>query len=206
MHWNSKYMYERHGAPRITAGARVLEIGPDKFPISTTQEVSAASVACWDTVDFDRSNEPSADLTYVMEDSYTFPIPDESYDVVLAANVIEHVPKPWKWLPNVARLVRPGGLVITVVPVSWPFHEAPLDCWRMYPDGLRALYEDSGLEVLVAEWGSIELENWARKFPRWKYQMQLLSGPLLWLTWKSHYRWRNAGAYDTIVVGHKPGG
>jgi hypothetical protein len=26
----------------------------------------------------------------------------------------------------------------------WPFHEYPIDCWRAYPDGMTALYEEGG--------------------------------------------------------------
>jgi hypothetical protein len=39
------------------------------------------------------------------------------------------------------------------------------------------------------------------EFPRRKNRMQLLSGPLLWVTWSTYYCWRDAGVYDTIAVG-----
>src|SRR3954454_12021003 len=145
-------MFDRYGADCITTGDRVLEIGPDLIPSSYRGRVSV-EVGSWETLDF--AGRPG--VTHGTEDPYHFPLPDDGYDVVLSGQVIEHVPKIWRWMPELARIVRPGGVVITVAPISWPFHEAPVDCWRMYPDGLCALYEDAGLTVEVAEWGSAEL-------------------------------------------------
>ena len=55
-----------------------------------------------------------------------------------------------------SRICKPGGLVITIGPVSWPYHEAPIDCWRAYPEGMRALHEDAGLVVELAIVESLE--------------------------------------------------
>jgi hypothetical protein len=38
----------------------------------------------------------------------------------------------------------------------WVYHEAPIDCWRMFPEAMRALYEEAGLIVELREWGSLE--------------------------------------------------
>jgi hypothetical protein len=48
---------------------------------------------------------------------------------------------------EVARVTRAEGLVITVAPTSWPFHSYPMDCWRIYPEGMKALSADAGLDV-----------------------------------------------------------
>lgn len=193
-------MFERHAAPFIHERADVLEIGPDTIP-STYRCHTPAAIASWHTLDFER-NEP---LTYTIEDGYSFPIEDDSYDVVISGQVIEHVPKPWRWLPEVARVTRRGGTVITVAPVTWPYHEAPVDCWRVYPDGLRALYDEAGLDVVLAEWGSIELEAIVRRLPKRiphpQLQLQRLSTALLLLS--EHTRWKNQGSYDTVAVGRK---
>ncbi len=50
---------------------------------------------------------------------------------------------------ELSRVVRPGGYIVTVNPVSWPYHEAPIDCWRVFPDGMQALLDDAGLEMVV---------------------------------------------------------
>jgi hypothetical protein len=57
---------------------------------------------------------------------------------------------------EVARVCKPGGLVVTINPVSWKYHLAPVDCWRIYPDGMKALYEDAGLEMRESVCESLE--------------------------------------------------
>ena len=96
---------------------------------------------------------------------YSFPVPDETYDVVLSGQVIEHVRKIWVWMREVARVCKAGGIVITINPVSWPYHEAPIDCWRAYPEGMKALYEDSKLEVIFSGWESLEEPQFRNYMP-----------------------------------------
>lgn len=200
MHRNSELMFERYARDRIRDGDRVLEIGPDQLP-STYQQAVMCQPAAWETMDFAVRDG----LTHTLVDPYSFPLADDSFDVVLSCQVIEHVPKIWRWMPELVRVVRPGGLVITVAPVSWPYHEAPVDCWRMYPDGLSALYEDSGLVVELAEWGSPEMEHALRRMPRRLQERkvsQYLSTAILLL--HKGARLPLQGAFDTVVVGRKP--
>ena len=64
--------------------------------------------------------------------------------------------KIWLWIKELTRVCKVGGLVITINPVSWPYHEHPIDCWRAFPEGMRALYEDASLEVLLSIFESLE--------------------------------------------------
>jgi SAM-dependent methyltransferase len=163
VHRNSRLLFEKHALGYFREATRVLEIGPDGFPSAYRQSVEArcGRLPAWDTLDLFRDPR----LTFVASSEYSFPVESERYDVVLSGQVIEHVRKPWVWMREVARVCKTGGIVITINPVSWPYHEAPIDCWRAYPEGLRALYEDAALEVLVSEWGSLELEGFRRYLP-----------------------------------------
>src|SRR5262249_10324742 len=125
MHTNSKLLFERYAKHLVVATSRVLEIGPDAFPSSYQSMVDDPSVA-WDTLD--RTSD--ARLTYSAAPEYAFPVPDDAYDIVLSGQVIEHVPRIWVWIKEVARVCKRGGIVVTISPVSWPYHEAPVDCWR----------------------------------------------------------------------------
>jgi ubiquinone/menaquinone biosynthesis C-methylase UbiE len=151
MHENSILLFRNHALPCFAAGMKVLEIGPDAFPSTYQRQVTVPNLT-WDTLDiFD-----SPKLTYPKCDVYHFPIPDNHYDIVCSGQVIEHVGKIWRWMAELARITKPGGLVITINPVSWPYHQAPIDCWRIYPEGMKALSEDSGLVVEKSFWGSLE--------------------------------------------------
>ena len=196
MHENSRLMFERYGRPFIRAGDRVLEIGPDAIP-STYQRATLGQVACWHTLDF--RGDPL--LTYTLDEPYRFPIADCTYDVVISGQVAEHVPMLWQWMEEVARVCRTSGTVITIAPVTWPYHEAPQDCWRIYPEGLRALYEHAGLTTVFARWDSVELEHVKKRLPR------RLRGRRAWsqlapamLLLHDRARFPVAGAFDTIAV------
>jgi SAM-dependent methyltransferase len=165
MHENSRRMFLHHALPFLAGATRVLEVGPDRLPSTYATLVRAAAVTpppTWHTVDL--ASRPGT--TYAARSEYEFPIEDGAYDAVVSGQVLEHVRKPWRWLPELARVCRPGGVVITISPISWPYHEAPVDCWRIYPDGLRALHEEAGLDVLQCEWGTLERAGLLPRFPR----------------------------------------
>jgi len=197
MHTNSKLLFQKYAKPLLERNSTVLEIGPDGFP-STLRELVKDLDLTWHTLDI--CDNPQ--LTYPNSNEYSFAIPDERYDVVISAQVVEHVRRPWRWLPEVARVTRAGGLVITINPVSWVYHEAPVDCWRIYPEGMKALYEDASLTVLLSLWESLEtpefrrhqagtsLENQSRKRQRVSKILGRFGFPV-------------ERAYDTITVGRK---
>lgn len=198
MHSNSLWMVQRFADLSLLAGRHVLEVGPTGRPSAFRE--AAPDVASWETVGLEAS--PAVDV--VAEDPYHYPFPDARFDAVLAANVLEHVPRPWAWLEELHRITVPGGRLILVLPVSWPFHQYPVDCWRAYPDGLRALLADFGWEPVVCEWGSIEGERFPRHLPG------RAAGWWLGRPWARLYRIagrlglvRVECAYDTVAVAER---
>jgi len=73
---------------------------------------------------------------------------DESCDVVLSSQVLEHVPSPELYLGEAQRVLRDGGLLLLSTHGVWRYHPDPTDFWRWTCDGLRKTVADSGLEVL----------------------------------------------------------
>lgn len=197
MHANGILLFEKYAKPVIQQRQRVLEIGPDQLP-STYSRVCAHLSLVWDTLDI--SGDPS--LTYPNSNAYSFPISDNSYDVVISGQVIEHVQRPWTWLREVARIARIGGLVITINPVSWVYHEAPVDCWRIYPEGMKALYEDASLTVLLSRWETLETPQFRKHSPGISIESQ---SPRRRTISKLLGRFGFAveAAFDTITIGRK---
>lgn len=83
-----------------------------------------------------------ADLYY---DGNTFPVIEGSVDAVLCNQVLEHVFNPARFLAEIARVLRPGGVLILTVPFLWPEHEQPYDCLRYTSFGLRDRLTTAGL-------------------------------------------------------------
>ncbi len=78
--------------------------------------------------------------------------PDESFDVVVSCDVLEHVPDDQAAVDEMVRVLTPGGILVTTVPAHrslWSEHDEALAHLRRYEnEELRSLFEKAGLEVL----------------------------------------------------------
>jgi SAM-dependent methyltransferase len=87
---------------------------------------------------------------------YDIPKPDETYDVVISGQTMEHVEFFWNWIIELERVLKKGGLLILIVPSGGPIHRHPVDCWRFNPDGLLAVAKWANIEPLEV---NIDLES-----------------------------------------------
>lgn len=199
MHLNSKLLVEKYVRPLVKGKLKILEVGPDKFPTSIEEMMGFDNE--WHTLNiFDDER-----LTYPNSDEYNFAIPDNTYDIVLSVNVIEHVRKIWKWMPELARVTKKDGFVVTVNPVSWGYHEDPVDCWRIYPEGMRALSEEAGLKVIKSIAENLESEYYYN-IPFNKLKMwpgSTMHSPTLINRFKLKIGYPLVAAIDTITIAQK---
>lgn len=72
------------------------------------------------------------------------------FDIVISGQCLEHVTKPWVWIKQVDSILRRGGLAWITAPNTWGHHPYPVDCWRVWPDGIKALFDEVGWECLEA--------------------------------------------------------
>lgn len=82
-----------------------------------------------------------------LSDSGRVPAGEMDYDLVLSAQVLEHVPSPAAYLAEAWRVLKPGGTLILSTHGVWVYHPSPLDLWRWTADGLRATVEQQRFEV-----------------------------------------------------------
>ncbi len=75
----------------------------------------------------------------VMTDAYVIPLPDASVDAAVSTSTFEHIEWPWMTFLEMARIVKPSGLIYINAPSNGPFHQHPTDCWRFYLDAGVAL-------------------------------------------------------------------
>lgn len=86
------------------------------------------------------------------------PVADGCIDTALFLEVAEHVADPERAFAEIARVIRPGGLLLMSVPFLYPIHDAPHDYQRYTEHGLTHRLEVAGLRVesLQHTIGSVE--------------------------------------------------
>lgn len=200
MHLNSKLLFHKYLVQEFKSGMKVLEVGPDCKNPDIFRDLAGGKSLVWETIDMEKTYP---ELTYVARDEYSFPMESNCYDIVFSSSVIEHVRKVWVWIKELARVTKPGGKVLTVSPISWPYHGVPYDCWRIYPEGMKALYEEAGLQVESSFFETLENADLRRDYPG-KTSMcgsgvlsQFKAGVKRVLGWPSTY------AVDLVTIGTK---
>lgn len=83
----------------------------------------------------------------VVADLTRLPFAADSFDAGLSVVTLEHVRDPRLVLGEMARVLRPGGRVLLVVPQEWEIHQAPHDYFRYTRYGLEHLLAGAGFEA-----------------------------------------------------------
>ena len=99
--------------------------------------------------------EEGKGVDLVLTDPYSFPIEDNTYDVVVTSSCFEHSEMFWLTFLEGMRILKPSGLMYCNAPSAWmPYHRFPVDCWRFYPDaakGLQSWARRNGMNTQVLE-------------------------------------------------------
>lgn len=167
MHFNSLLLFKKYAAEHFKDVKKVLEVGAAGFPSEYAKCLNHNKIE-WHTLDIGSAFNNSSNqnpLHILSHDEYNYPIEDNSFDIVIAGNVIEHVKEIWTWMDELTRITKENGLVIIICPVSWVFHEAPVDCWRIYPEGMNSLMSRSGLKVVLSKHETLEIDYLPKYFP-----------------------------------------
>lgn len=83
----------------------------------------------------------------VFYDGKTIPFPENTFDSVLASEVLEHVFNLEEILKELHRVMKPGGKLLITIPFAWKEHEIPIDFGRYTSFGFRNLLERNGFIV-----------------------------------------------------------
>ncbi len=112
--------------------------------------------------------EPWKNVDLVLRDPYHWrEIRTANVDAVVSGQTFEHTEFFWETILEITRVLKPGGLCCLIAPASGNEHRYPVDCWRIYTDGFRALARYAGLTVLHSRTHWEELPRYAQESNKW---------------------------------------
>jgi SAM-dependent methyltransferase len=138
----------RHAFEAYRRGADVVAFDADHGELCQVGGMTAAMAAAGEA-------PPTARARPVAGDATAMPFGDGAFDRVIAAEVLEHIPRDQRALAEIARVLRPGGLLAVTVPAWLPERI----CWRLSadyhntPGGHVRIYTRAELEAKLAAAG-----------------------------------------------------
>lgn len=131
-HWN-EYRIEEI-LPDASEHPRVLLVGcGDAGERPYLEELG------FDVAAFDIRRSTGTDF---LADAHNLPLASGRFDVVLSMQVLEHLPRPWIAMGEMARVLRPGGWCVGSVAFLKAFHNS---YFHMTHQALSVLLRDAGL-------------------------------------------------------------
>ena len=113
----------RHAFEAGRRGAAVIALDTDRAELARVAAVAAAMDEAGELPDGSLVGTAAGDAT-------AMPFPDNSFDVVIAAEVLEHIPADQHAMNEIARVLRPGGTAAITVPAWLPERI----CWLLSDD------------------------------------------------------------------------
>lgn len=141
----------RHAFAVLRRGAHVVAFDANADELAGVRDMGAAMVA-------EGEVPPGGDLVCVHGDALDLPFDGGSFDRIIAAEVLEHIPDDERAISELVRVLAPGGRIAVTVPARLPerinwlldsdYHDTPGGHVRIYrqaelEDRLRA----AGLDV-----------------------------------------------------------
>lgn len=123
---------------------RVLDAGAGSCPYK--KYFSHAKYESTDFADvFDKSSKNKHNFICSLD---SIPKPDNSYDIIINTQVLEHVEYPHKVINEFYRILKPGGKLFLTAPQGWGIHGAPYNFFNFTKYGLESLFKNAGFKIM----------------------------------------------------------
>lgn len=110
----------RHAFEMYRRGAQVVALDRDPEEIRQVRTMFALMAEAGEV-------PAGASARAIRSDALRLPFPDASFDKVVISEVLEHIPADDRAIAEVARVLKPGGLMAVTVPRWWPERV----CWAL---------------------------------------------------------------------------
>lgn len=127
------------------ATGRVLDVGCGHMPF---RHFALRHVTAYEGFDVERRTDG---VTHIGDAEAMTGLASDTYDSVFSFEVLEHLPHPQRAVGEMARVLKPGGVLLLTVPHLSRLHEEPHDYFRYTVHGLRTMLHDAGLTAVRVE-------------------------------------------------------
>lgn len=161
-------------AASLPSGARVLDAGAGECQYAhffSRHRYVAVDLGIGDASWNYRKLDCVADLS-------SLPLASASFEACLNLVTLEHVRQPDRVLRELARVLRPGGRILLVVPHDWEVHQEPHDYFRYTVHGMRYLLAQAGFDRIRVEPAGGYFRLMSRRMLN---GLQFFPGPLFFL-------------------------
>ncbi len=184
-------------------GARVLDVGCGRgrhaHALATRGVTAIAIDLDFDDVAATRNGfalfTPEGGSGAAQANAYRLPFPDHAFDVVVCSEVLEHLHDYQRAVSEMARVLKPGGVLAVSVPRGWP--EAI--CWRLSQEYANT----PGGHVRIFKAGALKTDIEREGFTQTRrYHRHGLHSPFWWLKcalWKRRDTHPIIRAYQRVL-------
>ena len=127
------------------ASGPLADLGCGKVPLYGMYRDRVTDVTC---IDWPCSHHQSPHIDILADLNIPLDLERESFDTVIASDVIEHLHNPRALFCSAYHLLRRGGKLIIGVPFLYWIHEEPYDFHRYTRFALEKMTSDAGLVTI----------------------------------------------------------
>lgn len=128
---------------------KLLDAGCGKMPyrnhiLSNSEVTEYVGLDIESALEYDTTVKPD-----FFWDGVKMPFQDNSFETVMATEVLEHVPSVELYLKEVIRVLKPNGTFFFTIPFLWPLHEVPHDEYRYTPFSIEKHLKNVGFKDIT---------------------------------------------------------
>lgn len=109
----------RHSFEALRRGASVVALDSDATGLAGVSGMFEAMVAAGEVAPAAPGRAPAAPGQVIVGDALGLPFAGDSFDVVIASEVLEHVARDTAAMAELARVLKPSGRAAVTVPRCW---------------------------------------------------------------------------------------
>lgn len=119
-------------ASRLPAGSKILDVGAGSCPYRHLFEHCEYRTQDVALLRSDQLRHGGYGQIDYVGDAASIPAPDDEFDAVLCTEMLEHHPEPIRVVKELARILKPGAILLLTAPLGSGIHQEPYHFYGGY--------------------------------------------------------------------------